>query len=138
MLSIITNSTLVLATLCHLPNEDIAAEQVDLVEVNHYYNEQGVRIFDQLIFYDWSTTENRYQVRAWRLVKTPSQMPTRNWTSGGYDVLWVDADVTRHVHARAMRESWTQHDPELSERNYLPKDQRRELYTPRVVATVAP
>ncbi|MEX2026593.1 MAG: hypothetical protein WEH44_04820, partial [Pirellulaceae bacterium] len=33
------------------------------------------------------------------------------------------------VRAATMRESWTQYDPELVEREYLPKEKRRELRT---------
>lgn len=115
-----------------LPSDDVAADQVDMVEVNHYYDDEARHVFDQLIFYDWSASENRFQVRAWRLLKSSAQLPSRNWASGGYDVIWHDGEVTRKVQAKAMRETWTQHDPEMRERSYLPKEQRRRLYTPRI------
>lgn len=107
------------------PQEDVAREQVDLVEVNHYYDEQGRLVFDQTIFYDWSPENSRYMVRDWRMVKSPSQLPQRNWHDGGYLAVWQDGEVLRRVHAQAMRETWTQYDPELVEREYLPKEKRR-------------
>jgi hypothetical protein len=74
-------------------------------------------------------------VRAWRLVKNPAQLPQRDWKDGGYLAVWQDGEVLRHVHGQSMRETWTQYDPELIEREYLPKEQRRELRMVRVERT---
>ena len=109
------------------PQEDVAREQVDLKEVNHFYDEQGRLVFDQVIFYDWSPEHGRHMVRAWRLVKNPAQLPQRDWKDGGYVAVWQDGEVLRHVRGHSMRETWTQYDPELIEREYLPKEQRKEL-----------
>jgi hypothetical protein len=113
------------------PREEVARETVDLIEVNHFYDEQGRLVFDQVIFYDWSEGDSRYMVRAWRLVKSPTQLPQRDWKSGGYVALWQDCgqggEVLRRVHSQSIRETWTQHDPELVEREYLPKERRKEL-----------
>lgn len=109
------------------PPEDIARESVDLIEVNHFYDEQGRLVFDQLIFYDWSPPDSRYMVRAWRLVKSPSQLPQRDFRDGGYSAIWHDGDLLRNVRADSLRESWTQYDPELVEREFLPKERRKEL-----------
>ncbi len=117
-----------LACLCgSSPREDVASEQVDLVEVNHFYDDQGRHVFDQVIFYDWAEGHSRHMVRAWRLVKNPAQLPQRNWKNGTYIALWHDNEVLRKVQAKSMRESWTQYDPELVEREYLPKEKRKEL-----------
>ena len=61
------------------PQEDVARESVDLIELNHFYDEHGRLVFDQVIFYDWASSESRYNVRAWRLVKNPSQLTQRAW-----------------------------------------------------------
>jgi hypothetical protein len=122
--------SLALSTVASSPREDVAAESVDLIEVNHFYDDQGRLVFDQLLFYDWSHSDGRYQLRAWRMVKNNSQLPQRNWQSGGYSSVWQDGDVLRKVVAPATRESWTQYDPELTEREYLPKERRRELRSP--------
>jgi hypothetical protein len=106
------------------------------MEVNHFYDEQGRLVFDQIIFYDWSADDARYMVRAWRLVKNPNQLPQRDWKSGGYVALWQDSgqggEVLRHVHSKSIRETWTQYDPELVEREYLPKERRKELRSVKV------
>ena len=119
------------------PTEDVAREQVDLMEVNHFYDEQGRLVFDQVIFYDWSADHSRYMVRAWRLVKNPAQLPQRDWKAGGYLSVWHDGEVLRRVHGESMRETWTQYDPELVEREYLPKERRKELRTIKVEKVAA-
>lgn len=119
---------LLLGAIALQPSRDIAADQVDLIEINHFHDEQGRLVFDQVIFYDWSPAQSRYLVRAWRLLKTPAQMPQQDPHQRGFVAVWHDGDVLRRVHGRVMRETWTQHDPELVAREYLPKEQRRELY----------
>ena len=109
------------------PVEDVAWDRVDLVEINHFYDPQGRLVFDQIIFYDWSDAQCRFNVRAWRLLKKPAQVPQRNWQTGVYQAVWHDGGVLRKVEATSFRESWTQRDPELEERAFLPKNQRREL-----------
>jgi hypothetical protein len=111
------------------PQEDVSRDRVDLVEVNHFYDDAGRHVFDQVIFYDWSPLDCRHVVRAWRMVKNPAQLPKRNWIDDTYTATWNDGDVLREVRAGSMRESWTQYDPELLERDYLPKEKRRELRT---------
>ena len=109
------------------PREDIAVETVDLIEVNHFYDEQGRLVFDQCLFYDWSSADGRHMLRAWRLVKNPSQLPQRDWEHGGHTAIWQDGAVLRKVRAGSLRESFTQYDPELVERGFLPKELRRDL-----------
>ena len=118
---------IVIATVGLQPVEDVVNDQVDLIEVNHFYDDQGRLVFDQVIFYDWSSIENRYQVRAWRLLKHNAQIPRRNWRSGEFESIWHDGDVLRRVRTKVIRETWTQFDPEILEREYLPKEHRREL-----------
>ena len=114
------------------PQEDVARESVDLIELNHFYDEHGRLVFDQVIFYDWAAGEARYNVRAWRLVKNAAQLPQRDWKDGGYSAMWQDGEQIRHIHSRSIRETWTQYDPELVEREYLPKERRKELRTVKV------
>ena len=116
------------------PPGNVAHDVVDLIEVNHFYDEHGRLVFDQVIFYDWAATEGRYNVRAWRLLKEKAQVPRRNFLTGEYETIWNDGDVLRRVRGQAFRETWTQHDPELREREYLPKEKRRELYKVQVVS----
>lgn len=114
------------------PQEDVARESVDLIELNHFYDEHGRLVFDQVIFYDWSSADARYNVRAWRLVKNSAQLPQRDWNGRGYSAMWQDGETIRHIYSRSIRETWTQYDPELVEREYLPKERRKELRTVRL------
>lgn len=109
------------------PPEYMASDQVDLIELNHFYDELGKHVFDQVIFYNWSPRAGRYNICAWRLLKDDSQIPHRDWSRDRYLTRWYDGRILREVQSDAFRESWTQYDPELVERAYLPKDQRREL-----------
>ena len=123
-----TSALAVLLTALSLnPVEDVAAERVDVIELNHFYDDRGRLVFDQIIFYDWSVHESSYQVRDWRLLKSPAQIPHRNWPEGTFIAVWHDSGVLRRVEAKQLHESWTQYDPELVNRTVLPKEQRRLL-----------
>lgn len=108
------------------PFTPVIADRCDLVEVNHLYDEDARHIFTQTIYFDWCDETCRFQVRAWRLVKRQSLMPAK-----GGDVFrasWIEnGDTLRSVSAKAFRESWTQYDPELIERDVLPSGDRRDL-----------
>lgn len=86
------------------PNELVARDSVDLAEVNHFYDENGRLVFDQLIAWDWDGS--RFQVRDWRLIKSESQIPQPD-PAGGYSAMWLDGEVMRRVHAKAFRETWS-------------------------------
>lgn len=126
------------------PIRHVTIDQVEVIEYNHFYDEQGRHVFDQLIFFDWSPRENRYQIRDWRLIKTVSQAPYHDANRGFYVATWHDGLTLRQVRAAAIRETWTQYDPELTERAVLPKEHRRELSNVRKleptveVSTVSP
>lgn len=105
----------------------VIKDTVDLVEINHYHDARGEHVFDQLIFYDWSNQNRRFQVRAWRLIKSESQLPRRDFRHRSWLIRWHDDGVLREVSAASRRETWTQYDPELIERENLPQDQRLDL-----------
>jgi hypothetical protein len=131
----ITAFGLVLATFVggNFAENTVARERVDLIELNHFIDDTGRHVFDQLIFYDWSDEHGRYHVRAWRLIKSPSQFPTRHWQPACYRCVWHDDGVLREVWAETFRETWSQQDPERANRKIFPEDQRTELRQPRLV-----
>lgn len=106
-------------------------ERVDLIELNHFVDEEGREVFQQIIFYDWSEPHHRFHVRAWRLVKGPSQLPRRRWSPNRVECTWHDDGLLRRVWAPSMRETWTQQDPERTNRLLLPEDQRVPLWMPK-------
>ncbi|QDV70068.1 hypothetical protein Poly24_37870 [Rosistilla carotiformis] len=113
-----------------IPDTQSADEQVDLIELNHFFDEQGRHVFDQVIFYQWSRTHNRFHVKAWRLVKDPEQLPQKSWKPVGYRCVWHDDGILRSVRSPAYRETWSQVDPERSNRQLLPQEQRIGLLKP--------
>jgi hypothetical protein len=107
-------------------------QRVDLIELNHFVDEEGREVFRQVIFYDWSAAHRRFHVRAWRLIKQESQLPQRRWNPARYECTWHDDALLREVWAPQMRETWTQQDPERVNRALLPEDQRVPLFAPQL------
>jgi len=108
----------------------VTIEEVDLIELNHFYDDQGRLVFSQVIYYDWCNQAHRYQVRDWRLLKSDTQIPLRDWENGGYVSEWADfkqCNGLRRIKSGSVRETWTQHDPELCEREVLAQEKRKEL-----------
>lgn len=118
---------LALSSFAISPREDVASERVDLIEVNHFYDDQGRLVFDQLLFYDWSQDEERYQLRDWRMLKQQDQLPRLDHERRMWVCHWFDGNALRRVEAESVRETWAQYDPEVTEREFLPKENRREL-----------
>lgn len=113
-----------------VPRDAVQKDDVDLIEVNHFYDCEGRLVFNQIIYYDWSHDDARYQIRDWRLLKDHDQIPTRDWRNGGYRSEWVDfkqRNGLRSISAVSVRETWTLHDPELDERAILAQEKRKEL-----------
>lgn len=122
---------LLLVLLSVLPHETIARESCDRIEVNAMYDDRGLLVFDQLLFYDWQG--ERFQIRAWRMVKNANQLPRLNHATNRYECHWQDGEVERVITAPVVMRTQTQFDPELTERSYLPKELRRELLTAKAV-----
>lgn len=125
-------TTLILLSLGALgsqPHGVCAEDSVDLIEINHFVNDSGQVQLDQIIFYDWSPSQSRYIVRAWRSLKSPSQLPMKR-ADGSYQATWHDArdgNVLRKVKAKSVIETWTTYDPETVNQEYLDRNLRREL-----------
>ncbi len=102
------------------------AADVELIELNHSFDEHGKLVFHQIIFWRWSHSAARFQVCAWRLVKQPDAQPRR--TANGWRYQWWEREHLRQVWAPQYRETWTQHDPEVDDREFLPKNKRAGLY----------
>lgn len=92
-------------------------EYVDLIELNHFYDQLGRPVYDQVIFYERAPETGRFQVRAWCLVEDRESLnrrPVKNYGTQLYQVDWFDTDqrLLRKITSRLYRESWTQVDPE--------------------------
>ena len=108
-------------------------ETVDLIELNHFHDEQGRRVYDQVIFYGWSETQNRFLVRAWCLIERDelfARRPAVSHADGRTHVQWFDLEqkMERHIASRQFRETWTQTDPERANKQILDERDRTALY----------
>jgi len=124
---------LILLLLAVLPLDSIARESCDKIEVNLFYDDQARLVFEQLLFYDWHDSAERFNLRGWRMVKNQSQLPRLNQFTNRYECHWMDGDIERIVTAPVVSYSQTQFDPELTEREFLAKERRRELRSPKSI-----
>ncbi len=108
--------------LAILPHDTTLRDSVSVLEVQHFYDEHGRLVFDQLI--GWGEDDH---VVFWRLIKTESDLPRRDWQAGGYVTTYMDGEQLRTVRAFAFRERWESYDVELWDREALPKEKRRGL-----------
>lgn len=131
---------LLLLLIAILPAPEPLRERCDRIELNHFYDDDRRLVFDQLLFWDWSHDAGRYQLRAWRMVKwqhgkqhapIASMIPQYSHSRRCWQSNWHDGDLWRCVEAECVIETWTQYDPELTDREFLPKEHRRELRKPK-------
>jgi len=130
MTAFVLASLISLSTVQAVPTESHLEDRVDLIEVNHLYDLSGRPVIHQMIFYQWDRVTHRFQVRAWRLLKSNDQLPQRNWSQDNYVSQWRDLSTMRKVYAENVRETWTIYDPEVLERQMLPIDRRVDLSRP--------
>lgn len=111
-----------------LPAPDpYTVESCAVIEVHHFYDDQGKHVFDQLLFRDWSPAHGEFPIIAWRLMKKSSMRPVRDWRTGEWVSTFADGMLIREVRAKALQESWMQADIEQAEREDLPQEMRRGL-----------
>lgn len=126
LLWLLASTALALDAVHQIP----VVDYVTVIELNHVYSDSGELNFTQLIYYDFNPAESRYDVVDWRLAKGP-------WEAR-YDVqrdlwllTWFDGQTLRSVRAATFRETWSQYDRELAQREVLPQERRRKLTSPR-------
>ena len=111
--------------------QEVTTDRVDLIEINHYYDDAGQPVLQQLIFYDWCASARRFQIRDFRLIESPQQLPHRVPGTDDYVVVWLDKhDGVRRVLAQSITKTYTRFDPEMAEREHVPMEQRRKLTPP--------
>jgi hypothetical protein len=117
---------LALLLLSVIPHDPVPPDHVAAIEHNHFYDDDGQHVFDQLIFWEWRADQCAMRVRAWRMVKGDWRAK-RDWQRGGWSVIWPENETLREVRADSYRETWEQYDPELVDREFLPKEKRAGL-----------
>ena len=53
--------------------------------------------------------------------------PKKDWKSGYYEIQFIDGGVSRTIRAKIFRETYTQHDPEVADRDFHETESRRGL-----------
>ncbi|MEM7476917.1 MAG: hypothetical protein AAF483_18180 [Planctomycetota bacterium] len=115
---------------------DQISETVDLIELNHYYDDLGRHSYDQVIFYEWSPDYARFHVIAWSLIeKDQAKKPRKDPHRGDYYASWYDreAKVHRIVRSRVFTETWSRVDPERANKKLLEEKYRRHFIKPEKV-----
>ncbi len=107
----------IIAVLSIIPPTSSPCETVDVIERNNFFDESGRHVFTQWILWEWK--DSRHEIVAWRLHKPDfhfqERPPRLRWDEG-------------EVKAACWRETWTQYDPELYERDRNPKEYRKGIF----------
>ena len=106
--------------LAHVNPVIVLEDHVDLVEVNRFYDPCGKLILEQVIFWDWVGYDSHYRVVAWRMTKDGPKYVNKMF-------MWHDGNTLRKVISQQIRRTWTQHDPEIADREFVPQCRRRGL-----------
>ena len=54
-------------------------DSVDLIEVNHHFDEHRRLVMEQVVFYKWCPLKSRYRVCDWRPLKSQQQIPRKTF-----------------------------------------------------------
>lgn len=124
-MSALLAAALVVASLSHNAPELATHDRVDVCELNHFHDENGSRVFCQIIFWNWHHDDASHHVLAWRLTK--DAVGFRLSRSHAFVDVFRDPPRLRKITAISYRESWSQHDPELLDRDERPCELRDGL-----------
>lgn len=106
------------------PRDELVTDHADVIEVNHFYDERGKLVFDQIIFWRWCDVRCEHHVMAWRFLKKKEQFPRHDRSRRRYIAIWHDSGTLRRVRAPSLLETWTQFDPEVHDRQFVPQSRR--------------
>lgn len=122
----------VLLLILTLPNETIVENTFDLIELNHYYNDEGKRVFSQYMMCDWSNEKKTFVCQIWLM---QGEDVSHELTLNGVELLLWDPKSKRRLHrirAPAFTETWTQFDREVENRKILSPNERKGLVIPEI------
>ena len=96
---------------------------VDVIELNHVYDDRGEIRFHQLIYWRWHVSDRKYHVAHWRMVD-------EHYYVARHGIGWRDSyqmpdfGVRYAVDANSYRETWTSYDREIIDHAEWPVDRR--------------
>lgn len=119
---------LILILLSVVKTDLTTRDDCDLIELNSFFDCNARHVYDQVIFYEWSPSLDRYHVRAWVLSDNDKQ-PQRDYRTGLFVVRYTDRDsnISRAVVSPHYRRSFTQIDPERANKRLLEESERHGL-----------
>jgi len=148
------SALLVFLTLCHVNPDYCVRDSFDRAEINHCYDENGALVLDQLLFWDWDHQCRGEVCEAWVLIKRrrePTEEEKQAWmrksefpfvaewkglvprrAPDGWVFDFTNRDVYYRVTVKTWRETWTQYDPEVVNRGFVPKKQRKGFRKPEI------
>lgn len=108
----------------------------DLVEVNNFYNENGIIQFRQLIFYDWNPEYKRLDIVTLDgssvFVIVPEDDILSYWPTKRGDLYVVRlGKQKREIRAKMFVETWTAYDRERAKKHLISPSDMRVLFPPR-------
>jgi hypothetical protein len=107
--------------LCVIPLDEPATFECEWIELNHVYDGCGNHTLSQWIFWDW--TGYRKQVADWCHAGS-----TKSFRRGNSLLLFSHYKSRFiRVRCREITETWTQHDPEIEDREFFPEVMRRGI-----------
>lgn len=96
---------------------DLFVRHTDLIELNHKYDNKGVHVFDQLIFWTRDPRNGKYRVNSWKLVEPTHSNHCRPIKRGAlYSVFFEHKNITIEMVSPLYRESYTDFDPEAEDK----------------------
>lgn len=108
--------------LALLPHQELSIQPVDVIEVNHPIDiATGKETFSQFLFRDYDGGD--FPITDWRLCGD------KRLTKHGdhWRLTWVDGGRIKSVRADSVIETYTDFDPELLERERVPREKRKML-----------
>lgn len=96
----------------------VVRETVDCLEYNRVYNGDGELYMEQFIAWDWEG--ERHVVAGWRMMAGKVWRPPL--------VAWSEGSSTFILRAKYWRETFTQFDVEMEQREIFAKCHRRGLF----------
>lgn len=126
------NALLIAIALCVGPQRIVIPDQVDVIELNHYYDAECKLVFSQWVFWEWDRESAEYRVRDWRLCRDARECPEFDARRARWRLSLFRATqggALRRIDSIAFRTIHSQVDRELENREPHPQDRRR-LLTP--------
>lgn len=118
---------LLILLLCKIPFSAPIEKQVDcnLIEKNNIYDKDGLYTFTQYIYYNWDPELKRNIVIDFVIQET-RKFEVIEVNNFFHQKIVKDHKIYK-IRAKHFRESWTQFDPEILNKKYLPERLRENF-----------